>query len=482
MVGLRELTIHFLHTNDIHSRFEQMPIIAYQVRMMRKRWEALGEPVIVLDLGDHMDRMHPVTEGTEGQANVDILKTLGADLITIGNNEGLTFTKEQLAKLYKDVPFKILLSNMADRETGQPPAWAEPFLLLEVGGIRLGFLGVTAAFQAFYNLMGWEMSSPQEVVAGWIHRCRDQVDQWVILSHVGIHEDIRLADVLPPGSLVFGAHTHHAFPEGEWLGDILLAAAGKFGEYLGHVEVRYDLDKRRVSQMRAELIAMEPTRPADPETQAVISRHRKAAAQVLSQPTAWVPEALHIRYDAESDLGNLLADGLRRIANADIGLVNSGQLLGNIEAGMLSKGTLHQICPSPINPCRARISGEVLLKSLEQSLLREFQQRPIRGFGFRGKVLGNLSTSGLRVQYDPNGPAYRKIRRVWVGDELLEPEKMYTVGMIDMFTFGVGYPELQKGLDFTFYLPEFLRDILEQDLQNPRFVREAKRRLWQPLS
>ncbi len=479
---MRELVIHFLHTNDLHSHFEQMPVIAHQVRLLRRRWEALGEPVVLLDLGDHMDRMHPLTEGTEGQANVDVLKTLGVDLITIGNNEGLTFTKEQLARLYKELPFTVLLSNMSERETGQPPAWAKPLVLRQIGGIRFGFLGVTAAFHAFYDLMGWEMSEPREVVSDWIGRYQDQVDQWVILSHIGLHEDIRLAEVLPPGSLIFGAHTHHIFPEGKWLGDIFLAEAGKFGEYLGHVEVRYDLGRRRAGQIRAELIDMKPTLPADPDTLAVISRHRKVAAQVLNQPTAWVPERLCIRYDAESELGNLLADGLRRMTNAEIGLVNSGQLLGDIEAGMLRKGTLHQICPSPINPCRARISGEVLLESLEQSLLKEFQQRTIHGFGFRGKVLGNLSTSGLRVQYDPNGPPYQKIKRVWVGNEPLNPQKLYIVGMIDMFTFGVGYPELQKGLDFTFYLPEFLRDILEKDLQVPRFVKEAQRRLWEPLA
>ena len=478
---MNELVVHFLHTNDIHSRFDQMPLIARQVRKLRREWEGRGETVFTLDLGDHMDRMHPLTEGSEGEANIEILKAMGADLITIGNNEGLTFTKEQLNRLYRQVPFTVVLSNMFDQETGQPPQWAKPYVLRQIKGVRLGFLGVTAAFQAFYRLMGWDVVSPVETGANWVERLRHEVDHWVVLSHIGIHEDVRLVEALPSGTLIFGAHTHNLFPEGQWLGDCFLAEAGKFGEYLGHVEVRYDLQTRRVIRMRAEILPLKADDEPDHETLEVISQYRKKAAQVLNRPTAWVDAPLEIRYDAESDLGNLLADGLRRVTGAEIGLVNSGQILGDIQAGLLSKGTLHQICPSPINPCRARIQGATLLRSLEQSLLKEFQERTVIGFGFRGKVLGNLSSSGLRVVYEPGGPPGGKVRQVWVGDEPLNPDKWYTVGMIDMFTFGVGYPELKNGLDFTFYLPEFLRDILEKDLQVPEYVAAARRRDWKML-
>jgi len=479
---MTELVVHFLHTNDIHSRIDQMPLIAHQVKQLRRQWEARGEPVITLDLGDHMDRMHPLTEGTEGEVNVEILKALGVDLITIGNNEGLTFTKDQLNRLYRQVPFSIVVSNLFDAETGQPPAWARPYVLRQIRGVRLGFIGVTAAFQAFYRLLGWDVTSPTEAVAHWVQQFFREVDHWVVLSHIGIHEDVRLAEVLPSGSLIFGAHTHNLFPEGEWLGDCLLAEAGRYGEHLGHVEVRYDVRTRRVLRMKAEILELKPDVPADPETQAVIQRYRKQAAKVLSQPTAWIDQPLEIRYDAESDLGNLLADSLRRVTGAEIGLVNSGQLLDHIPSGLLSKGMLHQICPSPINPCRARLKGETLLRSLEQSLMKEFQERTVIGFGFRGKVLGNLSSSGLRVQYDPTAPPGQKVRQVWVGDAPLDPQRWYTVGMIDMFTFGVGYPELKNGLDFTFYLPEFLRDILEKDLQVSAYVAAARRRDWEALA
>ena len=55
-----------------------------------------GDGAIVLDIGDHMDRASVETEGTMGQANVDVINLTGYDAITIGNNEGLTISYDVL--------------------------------------------------------------------------------------------------------------------------------------------------------------------------------------------------------------------------------------------------------------------------------------------------------------------------------------------------------------------------------------------------
>jgi len=63
---------------------------------------------------------------------------------------------------------------------------------------------------------------------------------------------------------------------------------------------------------------------------------------------------------------------------------------------------------------------------------------------------------------------------VRVGRQPLEPERLYRVGTVDMFTFGAGYPTLGKGADTTYYLPEILRDVLRRQLSDRRAVRMSK--------
>ena len=61
-----------------------------------------GEACYIFDIGDHVDRSHPFTEGTKGKGNINLLNEAGYDAVTIGNNEGITMSKEALSSLYED--------------------------------------------------------------------------------------------------------------------------------------------------------------------------------------------------------------------------------------------------------------------------------------------------------------------------------------------------------------------------------------------
>ena len=102
----------------------------------------------------------------------------------------------------------------------------------------------------------------------------------------------------------------------------------------------------------------------------------------------------------------------------------------------------------------------------------------IRGFGFRGERLGTINVSGLQVEYRPEADPYRKIRSVRVGDKQLVKDRKYQVASVDMFTFGVGYFELQNGGDVRYFLPEFLRDVLAWRLQRPGSVQDCLVPRW----
>jgi 5'-nucleotidase len=144
----------------------------------------------------------------------------------------------------------------------------------------------------------------------------------------------------------------------------------------------------------------------------------------------------------------------------------------------VTAGRLLEICPSPINTCRMLLTGGQIWKALEESRIQEFMMKPLLGYGFRGKVLGTLNMDGMRVEYDPTAPAYSKILHVWVGDEPLDPLKEYVVGTIDMFTFGIGFLTLSEGNGVEYFLPNFIRDIIREELQIPEAIEASKVRRW----
>lgn len=111
--------IIILHSNDIHSRLENAARIATYIEEERT---ALGsDNLLCLDIGDHMDRIRLETEGSDGMVNVELLNAAGYDAVTLGNNEGLTYSKETLERVYREAKFNIIGANMREMETGRLP-------------------------------------------------------------------------------------------------------------------------------------------------------------------------------------------------------------------------------------------------------------------------------------------------------------------------------------------------------------------------
>lgn len=465
-----------LHTNDIHSHLEQAAQIATMVAAERQHRST--DEILLLDIGDHMDRMRMETEGSWGQANVQILNETGYDAITLGNNEGLTYTPEQLAEAYREhAAFQIIGSNIHELDGGQTPSWMLPYSIVEKGSMRIGLIGVTAAFTDFYRLLGWNVSDPYEATAALAAKLRPEVDLLVVMSHLGLMHDRWLAEHVPGIDLILGGHTHHLLEQAEQLGQTYICAAGKFGAHLGKVEIEFDAIHRTCRIVRAGSIGTNDA-PQDSRIMELIEHYYEQGQKNLNQRVVLLDRSMPTATQSESPLGNLLAAGLRKWTNADIGLVNAGQFLGPLEAGEVTLGMLHRICPSPINPCLITLTGKQLLYTLEEALMSEFVDMPIRGFGFRGKVLGTLCVDGIEIIYDPEQIAYTRIVTAKIQGKEVEPETCYQVGTLDMFTFGIGYRTLQAGICQRYYLPEFIRDILGCALQQEEMVRSSFDARW----
>ena len=63
---------------------------------------------------------------------------------------------------------------------------------------------------------------------------------------------------------------------------------------------------------------------------------------------------------------------------------------------------------------------------------------------------------------------------------MLKLDQEYDIATIDMFTFGVGYPRLKNGKIVKIFMPEFLRDLLYNQLKKESALNECKEKRWIP--
>lgn len=472
-----ELTLTILHTNDLHSHFDAMTRIAAMIEAERL---TAGGRLLLLDIGDHMDRFSPLTEGTLGQANVDILNLTGYDAVTIGNNEGLTFTPQQLERVYAGLQCPVVCCNIQETASGRPPAWMKEYVIVEKAGFTIGLIGATAPFVQFYDILGWKALEPVAAIAAQVGQLKGKVDFIVVMSHLGLNTDKQLAEDVPDIDLILGGHSHHLLERPMRIHNASLAAAEKFGHYLGKIEV-VRLAGGKAAVRAGSVLPVPEEAEEQPDISAAVSILAERSRQALSSAVVMTERELPVSYEAESPFGNLLAQSVRRFTGSQISLVNAGQLLGPLPAGEITNGMLHALCPSPINPCRMKLKGKYILQSLEEALLPEMTDKAIFGFGFRGKQLGTLCVDGMEVLYNPDKEPYQRIVQASAAGVPLEPERDYDVGTLDMFTFGIGYLGLSHGTEQSLMLPEFLRDLFRFELQTPGAAESSFLSRWQKI-
>lgn len=468
--------LFILHTNDIHSHFEQMPKIASVIEAFKANHST--HETLIIDCGDHMDRMRIETEGSDGLANIEVMNATGYEAVVLGNNEGLTNSQLVLADNYgKHAKFTVIGSNMFNASTGLRVHWMEPYQIVHKGDLRIGLIGVTMNYGDFYKLLDWDVQEPSRIIAELVHKLRSEVHILVVISHMGLPFDKRLAEEMDGIDCILGGHTHHLIEEPLKINNTYLFATGKFGQYVGQVEIEYNFNTQGIAYVQGKCIETAPYTASQPIVR-IIQEHLRKSKHKLNECAVILLQSLDNKWEQESPLGNLLAVGLRRWTDAEIGIVNAGVIMEGLSAGAITREMLLTLCPSPINPCRMLLRGEHLKIALEEALLAEFVMLPIKGFGFRGVVLGTLCLDGITVTYDQLGEPYQKISQILINGEPLDLNREYLTGTVDMFTFGIGYISLRNGIQIEYFLPEFLRDVLLHQLQDPAAIRECHKLNW----
>lgn len=389
--------VTILHTNDIHSHFENWPRIQRYLLTEREQRRQSGSHVITVDLGDAVDRAHPLSEATQGQANVALLNAIGYDAVTIGNNEGLGLTHAALNRLYDRANFDVVLDNLTDTATQRPPQWALPAKIITTArGTRVLLLAFTAPFTLTYSLNGWTPASVKTRFPELLRQYAGQYDVLIVMSHLGINVDRWLAKQFPVIDVVIGSHTHHLLVNGELKNGVLIAAAGKYGEYIGRIELTID-HQHHVKAAAAHTVATASLPIVAGDETLITGWEQQGETLLTRQVVAKVPMQLRPHWHHASDLTALGLAAITDYAKTDLGMLNGGLFMRDLPAGMVNRNDLHTMLPHAMHVIRVTLSGEALWRLVyEMELVRPFLNKfPIKGMGFRGQVFGYIQYQGL---------------------------------------------------------------------------------------
>ncbi|MFH0785598.1 MAG: 5'-nucleotidase C-terminal domain-containing protein [Pseudomonadota bacterium] len=242
------LELNVLHVNDTHSKFDPS-----QVKLSLDLGASLGKKTVYVEMGGYAQLADAVAtlkaesranlfvhagdfvQGTLyytkylGEADMAFWNMVGLDCATLGNHE---FDKgyDILRKNILDkATFPFVSANIDFQdETLSAEASVAHYLIKEIGGSRVGIIGLTTTDVPHISSPGDKVQFLDATTSAQnaIDRLTAQgVNKIIILTHLGYMQDLALAKNLAGADLIVGGHSH------TFLGDFQELGAGSLGAY-----------------------------------------------------------------------------------------------------------------------------------------------------------------------------------------------------------------------------------------------------------
>jgi 5'-nucleotidase / UDP-sugar diphosphatase len=381
----------------------------------------------------------------KGAQMVTLFNTLGVDIVVFGNHEfdfGPEVTRQRMAESH----FAWLGTNVLGPD-GKPFGGAVATMTRQVGTLTVGLFGVLTPETARLSSPGPTVTfAPVVPTAQTAVAALRQVgaDVIIALTHLSIAEDRALAQQVPGISVILGGHEHD--PITWYEGGTLIHKSGYDAHYLGRIDLTIE---KKVTEKGAQVTVIPSWRmianrgvTPDPDVATDVARYMATLDQELGQPLGQTQTVLNSQTGEvrtrETTMGNLIADALREVLQADVALVNGGGIRGNrlYEAGTtLTRRDILQELPFGNPGVLIELSGADLLVALENGVSQ-----------VENKAGRFPQVSGLRLTYNPGKPAGSRVLEVQIGGKMLDRTAAYRVATNDfLFKGGDGYSSFSTG-------------------------------------
>ena len=495
--------IVIIHTNDVHCGITDY--IGYDGLMLFKK-ELLTkyEHVLLVDAGDQIQG-GSISFLSRGMDIIKIMNKLEYDVATIGNHE-FDYKLEQLQKLSSILNCSYINSNFCYRNNKNPIF--EPYKVVEVGNKKIGFIGVLTPLtfnqtylhtivdedgNYIYDFLterkGQEL---YEAIQKYINELREyeHVDYVIILSHLGYKGDQEgfgskdLLENIEGVDAIIDGHSHQVYNmtgKDKTGKDVIITQAGTRLSNVGTLTIR---EGKITSEILNEIPLFDgydnvdkvirdgKERYVDPDMnqflKELVNSHEKELEETVGH-TDFDMLALDERGIQENNLCNLISDSSRNYINGDICFLDASEVRDNILKGDITFDNILKVLPFPNLLVEMKVPGKELLDVLEYGMknLPNASGKFLQVSGIKFKVYDNIPSPVKVNDYDElvKIEGERRVFDVFVGNEKLDENKIYTLSLPDyLANGGNGYTMFTK-YNITNYTEGFMSEVFKKYVQ-----------------
>lgn len=429
MKTTKKLTI--LHSNDLHGDFLEEQIgelnvggvsmLSGYINQVREE-----EDNVIYAVAGDMFRGSVIDSEFKGISTIEIMNLLSPDVVTIGNHE-IDYGIAHLLFIEKCAQFPIINANMYITTNGT--RLFEPFKIIDIDDMKVLFIGIITdeiiAQAKVDGLVGSFIDTAEAAEeVGKICNAYNaiDIDFTVLLTHIGIEEDIKLANLLKPEwgvDLIIGGHSHTFMDEPLCENGIVIAHAGEGTDNIGRFDIIVDTDDNCIDSFTWNFVPINHTAaPNDDQLEAMINKYKDITDRKYQRIITRFHKVLtHPARNMETSLGSLFSDIFKHSLGIDIMLLGSGSIRGEKLGPIVEFGGLAQIFPYDDEIFMIKVNGEQLKRMVKHVLRDEADLGTTEYYQF---------SEGFLAVYEKET---KQILDMRLDDRTVSDDEYYTVGL-----------------------------------------------------
>ncbi|XP_027201811.2 mannosylglucosyl-3-phosphoglycerate phosphatase [Dermatophagoides pteronyssinus] len=355
---------------------------------------------------------------TKGEQMLPVLERCNVDCALFGNHE-FDFGLECLLSFVKRTNFPWLMSNVIDKNTGQPLGGGKISCIIEKGNLKIGLIGlIEEEWLSTLVLDEDDIEYSDFVIEGrrLARNLKEEggVDIVIALTHMRTYNDIRLAEQVDEIDLFLGGHDH--VYEIRKINQKLVIKSGSDFRQFSKIVLCYDHEKKKIVDIQVDEMNITSDIDEDAELVVELDKFKTVLEEKMEDTIAIIDCDLDGRFASvrtkETNLGNLITDVmLYAVPDADFALINSGTLRSDRihPKGALKMRDLVNILPYMESLLVIYIDGRQIYRALENGVSQfpKFEGRfpQVSGISFRfdsKKPAGSrVDMESIRIQNEP---------------------------------------------------------------------------------
>ena len=485
--GSDDFILDIIFTNDIHGGIDRANATfmnpafpprlgggasaATYIKHIRSMAVANQRDNLLIDTGDFFQG-RPVGTITEGVAVMEYMNMIKYDFIVPGNHE-YDLGEGKLISLLSEAEFPVLSANIFRKGTDELVEYAQPYLIVQKMGLKIGIIGLTTTDTALMSfdahIKDVEFRSEIEILNRHIDTLRNKegVDIIIVAMHAGVpfdpipayrerfenpnipkrervwgYDAQEIAHYVPGIDIILAGHVHVGLAK-PWVdptNHTLIFQNYAYLSGMSHIILKIDKKTKTISgfdspaRNSVTFTLFEDQWIPDPDFDQVISARVLEAEKGMDDFIGVAGVFLsRVSVDAQNAMGNFVCEAMKETAGADFTFINLGGVRSDIPMGNVTYRNVFNAMPFDNMIVTLLVDGRFLKRIIETRVAGTRQ---------------GLILAGGKITYSRRRDDFDRVTRLEIGGEPWNPDKIYRVATTDFLLAG------NAGLSLLTTLPE----------------------------